>query len=417
MRAERYLDDPSTSAVMKNYILVSFLFAMLPAILYGQVVTRPGVYVQETGPTPPAIAQVETAVPVFIGYTERLPRGATRPTLSAQLIASYREYVRLFGESVPGFFLAQSVELFFDNGGGSCYILSVGIAPQAPQGKPLSQGLEKSMDTEAQLVLIPDAVQLPAADGYALQNKMLRLCAQRGDRFAILNTPLPSNNATQDFQTFRAQTNAPDLSWGAVYYPWVITPGGESIPPAGAIAGVYAQTDAQRGVWKAPANVQITGITGLSHQLSQAEISAASVSPSDGKSINPLKTFTGKGPLVWGSRTLAGNDNEWRYVPVRRMGTMIEQSIQQSLKWVVFEPNDANLWTSVEATIGDYLQVLWREGAFAGSNPQEAFFVKCGLGSTMTASDIQSGKLIVEIGFAPVRPAEFVVRRLEWRMP
>jgi hypothetical protein len=130
---------------------------------------------------------------------------------------------------------------------------------------------------------------------------------------------------------------------------------------------------------------------------------------STGKSINAIRNFTGKGNIVWGARTLAGNDNEWRYVPVRRLFITAEESIKKATEFVVFEPNDKNTWERVRAMISNYLTVLWRQGALAGAKPEEAFFVNVGLGETMSADDILNGKLIVEIGMAAVRPAEFII--------
>ena len=128
-----------------------------------------------------------------------------------------------------------------------------------------------------------------------------------------------------------------------------------------------------------------------------------------GKSINVLRAFAGKGTLIWGARTLAGNDNEWRYIPVRRFFNMVEESVKKSTYWAVFEPNDANLWVKVRGMIENYLIDKWREGALAGALPKDAFYVKCGLGTTMSAQDILAGRLHVEIGMAVVRPAEFIV--------
>ncbi|MEL6654108.1 MAG: phage tail sheath C-terminal domain-containing protein, partial [Bacteroidota bacterium] len=236
-------------------------------------------------------------------------------------------------------------------------------------------------------------------------------CAQRGDRFAILNTVAPSANASQDFQAFRTQTQGSNLSYGAVYYPWLSLSSGQSVPPAGAVAGLMAKTDRQKGVWKAPANVQIQGIAGPTHALSNGEQQIAQVH-SSGKSINPFIQMTGRGSVIWGSRTLAGNDNEWRYVPVRRFLMMVEQSVEKGLNWAVFEPNNANTWAQIEALCEAYLDDLWRQGAMQGSRAEKAYYVRCGQGVTMTANDVQQGRMIIEIGMATVRPAEFVVMKI-----
>ncbi|MBI5852951.1 MAG: phage tail sheath subtilisin-like domain-containing protein [Planctomycetes bacterium] len=188
------------------------------------------------------------------------------------------------------------------------------------------------------------------------------------------------------------------------------------LPPSGAIAGVYAKIDRQRGCWKAPANVSLAEVVGLAVQIDNKDQEELNVDVVAGKSINALRTFTGKGHLVWGARTLAGNDNEWRYVSVRRFFSVVEESIKKSTYWAVFEPNDANLWVKVKGMIENYLTLKWRDGALAGAKPEHAFFVKVGLNQTMTAIDILEGRLIVEIGMAVVRPAEFIILRFSHKM-
>jgi hypothetical protein len=244
---------------------------------------------------------------------------------------------------------------------------------------------------------------------------MLRQCAELGTQFAILNTLEPTAQVQQDFARFRANTSTPDLSRGAVYYPWLVNKAGKAIPPAGAIAGVYARVDQNKGVWKAPANESLRGVQQLTDALTPPEQALGNQS-ADGKSINPIIESPGKGVLVWGARTLAGNDNEWRYVPVRRFAIMVEQSIQAGLNWVVFEPNAEPLWNSATEAVEAYLMQLYRAGALQGSKAEDAFFVKCGLGETMTALDVTQKKLILQLGFAPLKPAEFVVLHFEWKM-
>lgn len=188
------------------------------------------------------------------------------------------------------------------------------------------------------------------------------------------------------------------------------------MPPSGAIAGVYAAVDGNRGVWKAPANVSLNTVAGVTVAIDSEDQEDLNVDVNAGKSINALRFFTGKGVMVWGARTLAGNDNEWRYVPVRRFFNMVEESVRKSTSWAVFEPNDANLWVKVKGMIENYLVQKWREGALAGAKPEHAFFVSVGLGKTMSAQDILEGRLIVEIGMAVVRPAEFIVLRFSHKM-
>lgn len=187
------------------------------------------------------------------------------------------------------------------------------------------------------------------------------------------------------------------------------------LPPSGAVAGVCAAVDRTRGVWKAPANVSLADISGVAVKLNDQMQEDLNVTIT-GKSVNAIRTFTGKGSLVWGARTLAGNDNEWRYVPVRRFFNMAEESIRKATEAFVFEPNDRGTWVRVRGMIENFLTVQWRQGALAGAVPQQAFFVKVGLGETMTSQDILEGRMIVEVGMAVVRPAEFIVLRFAHMM-
>jgi len=187
-------------------------------------------------------------------------------------------------------------------------------------------------------------------------------------------------------------------------------------PPSGAIAGIYALVDSQRGVWKAPANVSLNGVIAPAASFTASETDALNVDATAGKSINAIRAFAGKGTLVWGARTLAGNDNEWRYISVRRFFNMVEESVKKSTYWAVFEPNDANTWVKVRGMIDNYLTQKWREGALAGATPKDAFFVRCGLGVTMSAQDVLEGRMNVEIGMAVVRPAEFIILKFSHKL-
>jgi uncharacterized protein len=182
-----------------------------------------------------------------------------------------------------------------------------------------------------------------------------------------------------------------------------------AMPPGPAVAGIYAKVDRERGVWKAPANYSLGSVIEPAVAITHADQEDLNIDATAGKSINAIRTFTGKGVLIWGARTLAGNDNEWRYVSVRRLFNYIEESIQKSTGFAVFEPNTPMTWLKVKTMIRVFLDGLWREGALAGTSPEQAFFVKLGLGETMTEDDILAGYMNVEIGIAAVRPAEFIV--------
>ena len=189
-----------------------------------------------------------------------------------------------------------------------------------------------------------------------------------------------------------------------------------TVPPSGAVAGIYAYVDRTRGVWKAPANVSISGVLGPTETFTKSETDALNVDANSGKSINAIRKFTGKGTLVFGARTLAGNDNEWRYISVRRFFNFVEESCKKATEQFVFEPNDINTWVKVQAMIENFLTVLWRQGALQGIKPEHAFYVAVGLGKTMTALDILEGRMIIEIGMAAVRPAEFIIIRFSHKM-
>jgi phage tail sheath protein FI len=448
--------------------------------------TTPGVYVKEIALFPPSVAQVETAIPAFIGYTEKDDTGGI-PTR----ITSLSEYEALFGTAVPQTvklkvpdvdinpvkiefaadtdkptlksFFYYSIQHYFINGGGPCYIVSVGLDTADPDEGQLAAGLAKleSYD-EPTLIVIPDATNLTDDLGYGLMNKALDQCAKLQDRFVIMDVKAASDDASiAPDKTFREKitSDIEKAKYGAAYYPFLKTTLSHNfsddtkitveandiptttidtikttqnevynkikaalkamtitIPPSGAIAGLYAAVDASRGVWKAPANVTVTGVTGPSIIITDEAQGGLNIDPVAGKSINAIRSFTGKGTLVWGARTLAGNDNEWKYVPVRRLFIMVEESVKKASGRFVFEPNDANTWIKVRAMIENYLTLLWRDGALAGAKPEHAFFVRVGLGQTMTAQDILDGKMIVEIGMAAVRPAEFIILRFMHKM-
>ena len=191
---------------------------------------------------------------------------------------------------------------------------------------------------------------------------------------------------------------------------------GVVLPPSGAVAGVYAMVDETRGVWKAPANISKTAVKGPAVHITNENQEELNVDIDAGKSVNAIRAFTGMGTLIWGARTLAGNDNEWRYIPVRRFFNMVEESVKKATSQFVFEANDANTWGRVRAMIENFLVLQWKAGALAGAKQEHAFFVRVGLGQTMTAQDILNGYMNVEIGLAVVRPAEFIILKFSHKM-
>jgi phage tail sheath protein FI len=233
------------------------------------------------------------------------------------------------------------------------------------------------------------------------------------DRRAVVILDPPAAFTTVDATTtaVAAITTSRDA---AVYYPKIRKPdplrGGQIVtfPPAGAVAGVLARTDATRGVWKAPAGLdaRIDGVSELSVPLTDREIGR--LNP---LGVNCLRAAPGAGHVVWGARTRDGNDrnaSEWKYLPVRRTALFLEESLYRGTQWVVFEPNDAPLWAQIRLNVGAFMNNLFRQGAFAGTTPKEAYFVKCDA-ETTTQDDVNLGIVNIIVGFAPLKPAEFVV--------
>lgn len=369
----------------------------------------PGVYVEEIPKLPSSVVQESTSVVVFIGYTEKITDqdGADLKSKPVR-IQSVTEYTFVFGNNAGGRYLYEAVSLFYINGGSDCYIISAGAITDAVSHSSLTDGLNSSKDVRSQLIAIPDACLLPSQEFSMLQQQMLQCCAELQDRFAILDTLEPSGNIENDMQQFRSGIGSNNLKWGAAYYPWLVLADNKQVPPSGAIAGIYAMVDNNRGVWKAPANVSLNGIKDITQHITTQQQQNMNV-PFDGKAVNAIRPFPGVGFLVWGARTLDGNSQDWRYLNVRRTITMIEVSVKQSTSWVVFESNNANAWTRVKAQVENFLVTLWKQGALSGTKPDEAFFVHVGLGTTMTADDILQGRLVVEVGLAIVRPAEFIL--------
>jgi phage tail sheath protein FI len=314
--------------------------------------------------------------------------------------------------------------------------------------------------------VFPEAQSLSIADFKTLHDAALKQCDDLKDRFVIMDVhggaismSDPAANLLTAVGSFRSNgigTN--NLKYGAAYAPNIETvvdvafdesatnvaingnaavklsdlPATDSqsyelakaavrdmslkLPPSAAMAGIYAAVDNSRGVWKAPANISVNGVVAPTIQFTNVEQDQLNVDPVAGKSVNAVRPFIGKGTLVWGARTLAGNDSEWRYINVRRLFIFIEESVKKATEQFVFDANDANTWVKVQGMIENFLTTLWRQGALQGVKPEHAFYVAVGLGKTMTALDILEGRLIVEVGIAAVRPAEFIILRFSHKM-
>jgi len=515
----------------------------------------PGVYINEISAFPNSVVPVPTAIPAFIGYTPQAEYGDQSYTNKARKITSFAEFRAIYMlEDLPApadpaiqyhpdyhlvaqdaqpekgdtmmidgkyysilpdpntiYYLYNSIRLFFENGGGDAYIVSVG-GYGAPSKKPqytpgeqivnpnvkladLQQGLELlKNELEPTMYICPEATLLGEDDNATLMQSMLLQAEEMQTALCIFDIiggrdPDPILY-TDDIEAFRNSTGSSGLKYGTCYYPFVGTtimqPGeinytnlfavnikdlkpllsppsapnqaaekimgmikdqdsgtlttsqlndallnasktfrliidrvmkiANILPASSAMAGIYTVNDNQIGVWKAPANVSIVGVVDLPIRLSDSQQEGLNVDAISGKSVNCIRFFRGQGILVWGARTLDGNSQDWRYIPVRRTITFLEQSVKAAARAYVFEPNDANTWAAVKSMISSFLIELWKEGGLQGSTTADAFSVAIGMGSTMTADDILNGYMNVAVRVAVVRPAEFIVITFQQQM-
>lgn len=503
-------------------------------------IKTPGVYIVEKNAFPNSVVEVATAVPAFIGYTEKRPEPVDK--IVPTRLSSLAEYEKAFGgapktqftftapnavkaEEKSRFLLYSSMRLFFNNGGGPCWIVSIGTYEAAKDSKgaksftdalaPLEKVLEPTM------LVAPDAVLLGEDDWQTVCQQFLAHCGKMQSRVSILDVYDGNKERTyQDtdvISRFRNRITSDFLNYGQAYYPWVNTsivedseidysavtddslaefqkaltdaianvadaakkaisdliaqmktaktpaaaptpptpapatgtPGAAPVappptliqihrslravsplyvkvmgdirrqlnllPPSGGMAGVYTRVDNSLGVFKAPANTGMSSVVSPALDLTSADQEDLNV-PLDGKAINAIRTFPGRGVLIWGARTLDGNSQDWRYISVRRTIIMLEQSIKFACLAYVFEPNASSTWVAVGNMISNFLTNQWKAGALVGAKPEEAFSVDVGLGSTMTADDILNGFMNVTVKVALVRPAEFIVITFQQKM-
>jgi phage tail sheath protein FI len=396
-----------------------------------------------------------------------LPAG---PVLAARKIAVKPDFLKNC--------MHYQLQLYFANGGGPCYIVSTGKPKSSLNKRELLKGLDEIYNhRETALIVFTDAWALQkTADIHAVYVEALRQAAELKDRFVIMDIPQTDQNTLPviDFIDNNPTVHTQNLaSYGAAYYPMLTTnipyhytdnrvkilhqvvrrEAGKQdmlvrgdfdkqklanlqtldsaffsevksiiqqhthvLPPGAAVAGVYADVDRTRGIWKAPANTRLQMVKEPFIRLNQQEQAILQTGGSQGRSINAIRIFEGKGTVVWGARTLAGNDNEWRYISVRRYFMMVEKSTRASVQHFVFEANDAGTWSAVKQMIDQFLTTQWKAGALQGAKPEHAFYVHCGLGTSMTQLDITEGRMIIEIGMAVVRPAEFIILQIAVRM-
>jgi uncharacterized protein len=276
--------------------------------------------------------------------------------------------------------------------------------------------LEKIAPDIFNILCIPAVANLSESSRKKVLAATARLC-EVNRAFLIVDIP-PNIKSPDDMTKYKSNSGElPGTNFAAVYYPRLnmADPLNENRPkdvgPSGTVAGIYARTDARRGVWKAPAGTEAT-LEGVDVIRTLTDLENGGLNP---LGVNVLRNFPIYSNIVWGARTLQGADqqaSEWKYVPVRRTALYIEESLYQGLKWVVFEPNDEPLWASIRLNVGAFMQNLFRQGAFQGKTPREAYFVKCDK-ETTTQTDINLGIVNIIVGFAPLKPAEFVIIKLQ----
>lgn len=398
----------------------------------------PGVFVEEVSFRARSIAGVGTSTAAFVGPARQGPLGAT-----PVLVTSFCEFERIFGgrenlafaghgESLNH--LAHAAAAFFANGGQRLFVVRTFLPSAGADAVAVNDGQEPpaarlvppvpgAVSCEEALVALEsvDEVATVAAPGHAgfsrahsdtVRQLLIAHCEQMRYRVAVLDTP--AGLAPGEVPELRSGI---DTSRAALYYPWVVVanpaagagnngiPGEIVLPPSGFVVGIYARTDIQRGVWKAPANEVVAGALRFERSISSGEQEV--LNP---LGINCLRAFAGRGMRVWGART-ASSDPEWKYISVRRYFNYLEHSIDRGTHWAAFEPNGEVLWANVRRTIEDFLLNEWQNGALLGDRPEKAYFVRCDR-STMTQNDLDNGRLVCLIGVAPLKPAEFVIFRI-----
>jgi phage tail sheath protein FI len=379
-------------------------------------VEYPGVYLDEIPAGVRRIDGVPTSTAAFVGA------GGAGPCDQAIHVHALTEFERVFGRVAETDPMRLAVALFFTNGGRDAVIVQAGgdadKEPPAIRALQALDGVER-FDILCLPGLYADAPSTEIQAIVATLEAASRYCGRRGA--ILLIDPLPdwreANDVVSGAASIGVITATAQGENTAAFFPNLLVAtrtGPVACGPAGAIAGLIARTDLERGLWKAPAGrgATIEGTVGLASAISATEASALGVA-----GVNTIRQIPGAGIVPWGARLIAGtthSDPEWRYVNIRRLLIFLEQSIDKGLEWVVFEPSDEPLWATIRQSIEAFLMPLFRAGAFAGSKPDEAYFVNCGP-DTMTQDDIDNGRVNVVVGFAPLRPAEFVIFRIQHR--
>ena len=397
----------------------------------------PGVYIEEVDRGSKPIEAVGTSTCAFIGES------SVGPSNEAVLVTNWAQFTRTFGDFQHSSHLAHAVYGFFNNGGSKAFVCNVsprsvtpeqaaketerkdaeakkaqeggkaapassapaagGAAPALYIGKDEGPGRRTGLNVFNDIPEI-SLVCAPGQTDTAIQDAVISHCENNKYRFAILDAPEELGK-----DGIAKLPKPRDSQYAAYYFPWIQVydpeKGNIYVPPSGHMAGIFARSDSERGVHKAPANEIVRGALGLKYIISRAEQDF--MNP---RGINCIRNMGDRGIRVWGARTVS-SDPSWRYVNVRRLFLMIEQSIEIGTQWVVFEPNDETLWKRVTRNITAFLLRVYNSGALMGKTPEEAFFVKCD-SETNPPEVVDAGQMVCEIGISPVKPAEFVIFRI-----
>ena len=369
----------------------------------------PGVYVREVANGIRPLSPVGTSTAAFIGAAATDDRRDV-----AVAVYDWSQFVRLFASNAaePADHLTLAVAGFFDNGGSRCYVVNTAATD------PLSGRAPRSALRALDAIDDVSIIAAPGRSAIEDHAALVLYCESdhRRDCVAILDPPSAVDDVLRLAEVATAATGSttatglrpPSSEFATLYFPWLVVADpltGQRVeaPPSGHVAGIWARTDALRGVHKAPANEVVRGALGLTYQVARQEQEL--LNPAG---VNCIRAFPREGIKIWGARTLAEESSEFRYLNVRRLVTMLRETIVAGTRWIVFEPNDERLWNSVVCNVSAFLTQVWRDGALMGPTPGDAFFVKCDA-ETNPPEIRDAGQVVAVVGIAPVKPAEFVV--------
>jgi phage tail sheath protein FI len=359
----------------------------------------PGVYLEQVLPTP--VPEFLTGIPAFLGFVKARNDDDINKPKRLTLWPQFEGYFGQLQSSLPNY-LGYAVRGFFENGGRLCYVVPLGHQATLAAFKAGLEALEAFEGID--LICAPDIMLLNQSEQVDAQAAIIEHCEKLGDRFAILDA---QNVSAREIQQLTQQLTSDSA---AMYAPWLkVQDSQDYVPPCGHVAGIFASSDRAGGIHQSPANYVLEGVLDLSFNFSNDELQRLNPQDESG-GVNCIRALTGRGIRIWGTRTLS-QDQNWRYINVRRLFINVHRWIERNLSDVVFEPNDIKLWVRIERELTHYFESLFEQGALKGATNEEAFYVKCDA-ETNPPESLDSGQVVTEIGLAPVIPSEFIIVRL-----